>query len=31
MSADIFEKCSNYSTAREVKKIGFYPYFHRVE
>jgi len=30
MSADIFEKCSNYHAVREAKKIGFYPYFHRV-
>jgi 8-amino-7-oxononanoate synthase len=24
---DLFEKCSNYSYARDVKKIGLYPYF----
>ena len=24
---DLFEKCSNYSSARDVKKIGLYPYF----
>ena len=24
---DIFEKCSNYSTARDAQKIGLYPYF----
>ena len=24
---DLFEKCSNYSTARDAQKIGLYPYF----
>ncbi|NOQ39367.1 MAG: aminotransferase class I/II-fold pyridoxal phosphate-dependent enzyme, partial [Anaerolineales bacterium] len=24
---DLFEKCSNYSYARDVQKIGLYPYF----
>ena len=24
---DIFEKCRNYSTARDAQKIGLYPYF----
>ncbi len=24
---DLFEKCSNYSYAREIQKIGLYPYF----
>ncbi|MDR3256053.1 MAG: pyridoxal phosphate-dependent aminotransferase family protein [Endomicrobium sp.] len=31
MSADIFDKCFNFSVVNELKKTGFYPYFHRVE
>jgi len=28
---DIFDKCRNYTTAREVMAAGMYPYFHVVE
>ncbi|MDR2426664.1 MAG: pyridoxal phosphate-dependent aminotransferase family protein [Endomicrobium sp.] len=31
MSSDIFEKCLNFHDANELKKSGFYPYFHTVE
>jgi 8-amino-7-oxononanoate synthase len=31
MSADIFDKCFNFHTADNLKKIGYYPYFHIVE
>ncbi|MDR2709564.1 MAG: aminotransferase class I/II-fold pyridoxal phosphate-dependent enzyme [Elusimicrobiota bacterium] len=27
----IFEKCYNFTRSEELKKIGFYPYFQRVE
>jgi len=30
-TADIFDKCRNYTTAREVMAAGLYPYFHVVE
>lgn len=26
--ADLFEKCRRYTYAKEIMKIGFYPYFH---
>jgi 8-amino-7-oxononanoate synthase len=28
---DIFEKCFNYTDAKEVKDAGIYPYFHALE
>lgn len=28
---DIFEKCFNYTDAKEAKKAGIYPYFHALE
>ncbi len=28
---DLFEKCRNYTTAKEVMAAGFYPYFRVVE
>ena len=28
---DIFEKCFNYTDAKEVMKAGIYPYFHALE
>ncbi|HOJ09377.1 MAG TPA: aminotransferase class I/II-fold pyridoxal phosphate-dependent enzyme [Clostridiales bacterium] len=28
---DIFQKCYNYTDAREVMKAGIYPYFHMLE
>ncbi|MDR1720825.1 MAG: pyridoxal phosphate-dependent aminotransferase family protein [Endomicrobium sp.] len=31
MNFDIFGKCFNFKAATELKKIGFYPYFHKVE
>ena len=31
MSSDIFEKCISFHEANDLKKAGFYPYFHRVE
>ncbi|MDR1195630.1 MAG: aminotransferase class I/II-fold pyridoxal phosphate-dependent enzyme [Endomicrobium sp.] len=31
MSSDIFEKCFNFHDANNLKELGFYPYFHRVE
>jgi 8-amino-7-oxononanoate synthase len=31
MMADIFDKCRNFTTAKEVMAAGFYPYFHKVE
>ncbi|MDR3253617.1 MAG: pyridoxal phosphate-dependent aminotransferase family protein [Endomicrobium sp.] len=31
MSTDVFRKCFNFHAANDLKKMGFYPYFHRVE
>lgn len=31
MCADVFEKCFCFQTANKLKKIGYYPYYHRVE
>lgn len=28
---DLFDKCENFTTAREIMAAGIYPYFHRVE
>jgi undecaprenyl pyrophosphate synthase len=28
---DIFEKCYNYTAAREAREQGIYPYFHALE
>jgi 8-amino-7-oxononanoate synthase len=28
---DLFDKCKNFTLAKEVMSAGFYPYFHRVE
>ncbi len=28
---DLFDKCANFTVAREVMASGFYPYFHQVE
>ena len=28
---DIFEKCFNYTTSREIKEKGIYPYFHALQ
>lgn len=28
---DLFDKCYQYTAAREVMEMGIYPYFHRVE
>jgi 8-amino-7-oxononanoate synthase len=28
---DIFEKCQSYTTARELREQGIYPYFHALE
>lgn len=28
---DIFKKCSDYKTVKEVKSMGLYPYFHALE
>jgi len=30
-TADVFEKCRRYTTAKEVMAAGLYPYFHVVE
>jgi 8-amino-7-oxononanoate synthase len=30
MNADILSKCSDFHAASDLKRIGFYPYFHRV-
>lgn len=30
-TADLFEKCRTYTTAKEVMAVGLYPYFHVVE
>jgi len=29
--ADLFDKCKNFTTAKEVMALGYYPYFHKVE
>jgi 8-amino-7-oxononanoate synthase len=31
MGSDIFEKCFSFHTVNELKKVGYYPYYHRVE
>jgi 8-amino-7-oxononanoate synthase len=31
MNADIFKKCFSFNTVNNLKKTGFYPYFHRIE
>ncbi|MDR1122583.1 MAG: pyridoxal phosphate-dependent aminotransferase family protein [Endomicrobium sp.] len=31
MSVDVFEKCFGFHVVDDLKQIGFYPYFHRVE
>jgi 8-amino-7-oxononanoate synthase len=31
MVVDILKKCSSFHTATDLKKLGLYPYFHRVE
>jgi len=31
VSADLFEKCRNFTTAREVMAMGVYPYFRVIE
>lgn len=28
---DLFEKCENYTTVKEIKKLGIYPYFHALQ
>jgi len=28
---DIFEKCSNFTEAKEAMKAGIYPYFHTLD
>ena len=28
---DIFEKCFNYTLAKEFREKGIYPYFHALE
>ncbi len=29
--SDLFDKCKNFTTAKEVMAAGLYPYFHKVE
>ncbi|MEW6040329.1 MAG: aminotransferase class I/II-fold pyridoxal phosphate-dependent enzyme [Elusimicrobiota bacterium] len=29
--SDLFNKCTKFTTAREVMAAGYYPYFHRIE
>ncbi|MFC2062057.1 aminotransferase class I/II-fold pyridoxal phosphate-dependent enzyme [Elusimicrobiota bacterium] len=29
--SDLFDKCSSFTTAKEIQALGFYPYFHKVE
>ena len=31
MGADVFDKCFGFHVVNDLKKTGFYPYFHRVE
>ncbi|MDR1418054.1 MAG: pyridoxal phosphate-dependent aminotransferase family protein [Endomicrobium sp.] len=31
MGSDIFEKCFSFHAANKLKKMGYYPYYHRVE
>jgi len=31
MNSDIFKKCFNFNAAKDSKKEGVYPYFHKVE
>jgi 8-amino-7-oxononanoate synthase len=31
ITTDLFEKCRNFTTAKEVMAVGLYPYFHVVE
>lgn len=28
---DLFEKCANFTAAREIKALGVYPYFHPIQ
>ncbi|HLD29551.1 MAG TPA: 8-amino-7-oxononanoate synthase, partial [bacterium] len=28
---DLFDKCEKFTTAKEIQKLGIYPYFHKVE
>ncbi|RLD16893.1 MAG: 8-amino-7-oxononanoate synthase [Caldiserica bacterium] len=28
---DLFDKCKNFTAAKEVQSLGIYPYFHRIE
>ena len=28
---DLFKKCSDFTTVKEVKEKGIYPYFHMLE
>ena len=28
---DLFQKCKDYTLARDVKAAGIYPYFHTLE
>ena len=28
---DLFDKCKNYKTANDARKMGIYPYFHKLE
>jgi 8-amino-7-oxononanoate synthase len=29
--ADLFDKCFNFTTSHDVKKLGIYPYFHPIQ
>jgi 7-keto-8-aminopelargonate synthetase-like enzyme len=29
--SDLFDKCRNFTAAKEVMAMGYYPYFHKVE
>lgn len=29
--ADLFDKCKNFTTAKEIMAVGYYPYFHKME
>lgn len=28
---DLFEKCEKYTTAKDIQKLGLYPYFHALQ
>jgi len=28
---DLFDKCKNFTVAKEIQSLGVYPYFHRIE